>query len=142
MSLVTESHHPPVSLLAPVVDVASAADASLFSHWRWSVEKYHEMVRAGVLDEDDPVELLEGWIVEKMAKSPLHRKVTHSLRKALEHCVPEGWYVDSQEPVALANSEPGPDAVVVRGNSDDFGERHPGPGDVALVAEVTDSNLP
>ncbi len=50
--------------------------------------------------------------------------------------------MDSQEPITLAESEPEPDAVVVRGNSDDFGERHPGPGDVAMVAEVTDSSLP
>jgi Uma2 family endonuclease len=100
------------------------------------------MVRAGILDEDDPVELLEGWIVEKITKSPLHREVTHSLHKVLERFIPDGWYVDSQEPVTLAESEPEPDAVVVRGNSDDFGERHPGPSDVALVAEVTDSSLP
>jgi Uma2 family endonuclease len=145
MSVVTESHDSPANLLTPAVRAAplvDVADASLFLHWRWSVEKYHEMVRAGVISEDDQVELLEGWIVEKMTKSPLHRKVTHSLRKALEHCIPEGWYVDSQEPVTLASSEPEPDAVVVRGSSNDFGERHPGPGDIALVAEVTDSSLP
>ncbi len=31
--------------------------------WRWSVEKYHEMVRSGIIDEDDPVELLDGYAV-------------------------------------------------------------------------------
>ncbi len=148
MSIVSESRGSCVDVpalaapIAPVGEVASIACVPLFSHWRWSVEKYHEMVRTGIIVEDDPVELLEGWIVQKMTKSPLHRKVTHALRKVLERCIPEGWYVDSQEPVTLAESEPEPDAVVVRRNSDDFGDRHPGPGDIALEAEVTDSSLP
>ena len=77
-----------------------------------------------------------------MTKSPFPPQSYAALRKVLERYIPEGWYVDSQEPVTLAESEPEPDAVVMCGNSDDFGERHPGPGDVALVAEVTDSSLP
>jgi hypothetical protein len=28
--------------------------------WRLSVDRYHEMIRAGILTDDDPVELLEG----------------------------------------------------------------------------------
>ena len=28
--------------------------------WPLSVEQYHEMVRAGIIAEDDPVELMEG----------------------------------------------------------------------------------
>jgi hypothetical protein len=109
--------------------------------WRWSVEKYHEMVRSGIIGEDDPVELLDGWIVKKMTKSPRHRLVTYLLREALQRRIPEGWYVDSQEPVTLAASEPEPDVFVVRGTPRDFGDHHPGPGDVALVAEVSDSGL-
>lgn len=43
---------------------------------RISVLEYHEMIRAGILQSGDPVELLEGWLVEKMSKSPVHRIVT------------------------------------------------------------------
>jgi hypothetical protein len=32
---------------------------------RWSVEQYHAIVQAGIIDEDDNVEVLEGWIVKK-----------------------------------------------------------------------------
>ena len=38
--------------------------------WRFSVEQYHAMIQAGILTEDDPVELLEGWLVTKMSKNP------------------------------------------------------------------------
>jgi Uma2 family endonuclease len=99
------------------------------------------MVHRGIIDEDDPVELLDGWIVEKMTKSPLHRTVTGLLREILQRVMPAGWFVDSQDPVTLAASEPEPDAVLVRGNRLDYLDRHPGPGDVALVAEVSDSGL-
>lgn len=117
-------------------------DGPLFRLWRCSVEKYHEMGRAGILTDDDRVELLEGWIVDKMTKYPLHRLAAYRLLKVLEKSIPGGFYADGQNPVALAGSEPEPDAVVVRGDSDDFGDRHPGPADVVLLAEVADSSLP
>ena len=41
----------------------------------------------------------------------------------------------------MARSEPEPDTAVVRGDSEDFGNRHPAPSDLALVAEVADSSL-
>jgi Uma2 family endonuclease len=129
--------------LVSVTEAAVAAPpVATLPFWRWSVEQYHEMVRTGIIAEDDPVELLDGWLVKKMTKSPLHRLVTYLLRETLRRHIPEGWYVDSQEPVTLAASEPEPDVVLVRGNPRDYGDRHPGPGDVALVAEVSDSALP
>jgi len=39
---------------------------------RFSVDEYHQMVRTGILNEDEPVELLEGWIVIKMPRNPEH----------------------------------------------------------------------
>ena len=36
---------------------------------RLGVEQYEEMIRAGIITEDDPVELLDGWLVPKMAKT-------------------------------------------------------------------------
>ncbi len=138
MSIVTDSPETLVASSESPVAVFAAPTASL---WRWSVEKYHEMVRTGIIDEDDPVELLDGWIVQKMTKSPLHRTVTGLLREILQRVMPAGWFVDSQDPVTLSASEPEPDAVLVRGNRRDYLDRHPGPGDVAVVAEVSDSGL-
>ncbi len=40
--------------------------------FRLSVEQYHEMVHSGILTEDDPVELLDGWLVEQKPKKPSH----------------------------------------------------------------------
>lgn len=55
--------------------------------WRISVAQYHQMIKAGILTDGDPVELLEGLLVEKMSKKPSHRAVTLLFRRALEHIV-------------------------------------------------------
>ena len=108
---------------------------------RITVEQYHDMIDAGILGEDDPVELLEGYLVEKMAKKSPHRLSTGLTREALEKIMPPGWYVDSQEPLTTADSEPEPDVYAARGSRRDYADRHPGPGDVALLVEVADSSL-
>lgn len=109
--------------------------------WRLSVDQYHTLIRAGILTEDDPVELLEGWLVYKMPKIPAHRVVTHLIRQALERMVPAGWYVDTQEPITTAASEPEPDVMVIRGETRRYLNRHPEPQEVALVVEVSDATL-
>ncbi len=109
--------------------------------WRLSVDQYHEMIRTGILTNDDQVELLEGWLIAKMPKNPAHHVATYLIRKALESLVPTGWYVESQEPITTANSEPEPDIMVVRGDIRDYLERHPGPEDITLIVEVSDATL-
>lgn len=120
---------------------APADIPSEYKLWRLSVEQYHAMARAGVLTENDPVELLEGWLVYKMTKNPPHSAATRFVRTALEQWIPSGYFVDSQEPITLINSEPEPDVFIVRGRFTDYVEKHPGPEDIALVVEVSDSTL-
>lgn len=76
-----------------------------------------------------------------MPKNPPHRVATKLTRNALEKIVSEGWYVDAQEPITFEDSEPEPDVVIIRGNTRDYLERHPGAIEVALVVEIADSTL-
>jgi Uma2 family endonuclease len=109
--------------------------------FRMSVEQYDEAARLGILNKYDLIELIEGWLVTKMSKKPPHTISTNLLRNVLARVVPEGWYVGTQDPIATGDSEPEPDALLVRGDFRDYPDRHPGPGDVALVVEVADSTL-
>ncbi len=109
--------------------------------WRLSVEQYHVMIDSGILTDDDPVELLEGWLVTKMPKTPRHTFSTQLTREALARIVPSGWHVSDQEPITTVGSEPEPDVVVVRGSLRDYADRHPSPQDIALVVEVADATL-
>lgn len=109
--------------------------------WPLSVEQYHEMINTGILDEDDPVELLEGLLIPKMPKKPPHSLTTELTREALTPLLPLGWHVKGQEPITTEDSEPEPDVAIIRGARRDYLERHPLPQDVALVIEVSDTTL-
>ena len=114
--------------------------------WRMSVAQYHRLIRLGVLTDDDPIELLEGWLVQKMPKKPPHRVATGLLHEELTLLLARaqllnGWHVASQEPLTTGDSEPEPDIAVVRGQLRDYLKRHPGPKDVALVVEVADATV-
>lgn len=109
--------------------------------WRFSVTQYHEMLRAGILAEDDPVELLDGWLVSKMIKNPQHRLATELVREVLDGMTPQGWHVNSQEPITLSASEPEPDVSIIRGSRREYLDRHPVPADIGLVVEIADASL-
>lgn len=109
--------------------------------WRISVARYHQMIKTGILTDDDPVELLEGMLVQKMPKNPAYTLVTGLLLDNLPRVIPVGWHLNFQEPVTTSNSEPEPDVAVVRGTRFDYRDRHAGPEDTALIMEVADATL-
>jgi Uma2 family endonuclease len=105
--------------------------------YRLTVDQYDRMVDSGVLDEDDPVELLGGVLVRQMPKYPRHIVPTEETRIRLERVVPAGWYVRQEGPVRIPEfDKPEPDVAVARGNIRTYSKRHPGPKDIALVVEV------
>lgn len=106
-----------------------------------TVKQYHELIRAGILSEADPVELLEGILVYKMPKNPPHRVCTGKVRRAIEPLLPFGFHYEPHDAVTLPDGEPEPDGAVIRGQIDDYAARHPGPDDVPLIIEVADSSL-
>jgi len=58
-----------------------------------------------------------------------------------DRLAPGGWFVNVQEPITTADSEPEPDIAVIRGNRRQYLASHPGQPDLALVVEVSDSSL-
>ena len=125
--------------LSPILQVPPSVPTD--SIWPLSVRHYHEMIRSGILTAGDPVELLEGLLVVKMAKNPRHTAATQAVRRAVERLLPAGWHVRARDPITLADSEPEPDVAVVRGGPERYEDRHPGPRDVGLVIETADASL-
>ena len=109
--------------------------------WRISVDRYHQMIKTGLLTDDDPVELLEGMLIQKMPKNPAHTLVTGLLLDNLPRLIPSGWHLNFQEPVTTSTSEPEPDVAIVRGTRFDYRDRHASPEDTALIMEVADATL-
>ncbi len=109
---------------------------------RFTVDEYHRMFEAGILVEEDDVELLEGWIVPRMPRNPAHDgMISIVMMDLLTPRLPADYHCRGQSSITTSESEPLPDIAVVRGAKRVFVARHPGPADMAMVVEVADSSL-
>ena len=105
----------------------------------WTVADYHQMIEAGVLDEDDRVELLEGKIVCMSPQRPFHAASVQRSANYLYEMLRNRAYIRAQLPVILGNdSEPEPDIAVVRFDANEYSFRHPEAPDIYLLIEVAD----
>jgi len=109
--------------------------------FRLTVDQYHEMIRNNTLTTDDRVELLDGYLVNKMPQNTPHGSTLDRLDEDLKRLAPRGWRVRTQLPITLATSEPEPDFAIVRGDRHTFDLRHPNGADFGIVIEVADSSL-
>ncbi|HYH65167.1 MAG TPA: Uma2 family endonuclease [Urbifossiella sp.] len=108
---------------------------------RFTVPEYHAMLDAGILTSGDPVELIDGYLVQKMSRNPPHDAAIDLFRAALAPLTRPGTLLRSQQAVTLQDGEPEPDFALVRGTPRSFAQQHPRPGQIILVAEVADSSL-
>ncbi len=101
------------------------------------------MGEAGILGEDDRVELMDGEVVEMWPIGWRHmwyvRQLIRLLASFAETSSGDRYEVDAQNPIALGqHGEPQPDLVLLR---DPPVGRLPGPGEATLVVEVADTSL-
>jgi Uma2 family endonuclease len=99
------------------------------------------MIETSILDENDKVELLDGWIVQMPPVGPSHFACIQRIARVLSSLLPKTWHVRPQGPLTLSASEPEPDVTIAKGDIRDWTDRHPGGSDVALVIEVADTSL-
>jgi Uma2 family endonuclease len=98
------------------------------------------MVDAGILGEDDKVELLDGLLVMREPQGDRHAMVVGLVRAALEKAFGRGYHLREEKPVALDRmSEPEPDVAVIRGRIRDYRDGHP--SKPVLIVEVAVSSL-
>jgi Uma2 family endonuclease len=109
--------------------------------YRFTVKQYHRLIETGILTDNDRVELLEGWIVDKMPHNPPHNISITRINRRLLPLLPEKWLLQVQCAVTLRHSEPEPDFAILRGPEEAYFHRKPVPRDVALLMEVADSSL-
>jgi Uma2 family endonuclease len=119
--------------------IIDRSDATLH---RFSVKDYYRMAETGVLRPDARVELLDGRIIDMSPIGPLHGGVVNRLNHLFNQLSQRRWVVTVQSPVRLNDSsEPEPDVMLVKPAPDFYSSRHPGPEDVFLLIEVSDSTL-
>lgn len=110
-----------------------------------TVSEYHQMAEAGILGEDDPVELLDGRLLTMSPIGPAHLHCVNRLTELLSRRVygrsPAPARISVQNPIRLsATSEPESDLALL--DPDVPQDRTPRPHDTLLVIEVTSSEDP
>jgi Uma2 family endonuclease len=109
-----------------------------------TVDEYESLVRSGGLKSRNRFHLINGYLVAKMTQNPPRRVADELCGAALARILPtDRYHVAAAKPVRLPgrDSEPEPDRCVVRGTIRDYEDHHPGPGEIALIVEVSDSSL-
>ena len=106
---------------------------------RFTVSEYHRMAEAGILGEDDRVELVGGELVEMTPIGSRHLACVVALNHLLVEASGRRWFVSVQNPVRLSErDEPQPDLSLLRGRP---APAPPGPEDVLVTIEVSDTTL-
>ena len=100
------------------------------------------MADEGVFDPEARGELLDGEIIEMLPIGPFHASTSRRLTNYFARLGGGRWLVDMQNPVFLNNrSLPQPDFTLLRSVEGEYGTRHPGPEDIILLVEVSESSL-
>ena len=107
----------------------------------FTVDEYCAMADAGILSENERVELLDGEIIIMPPIGEPHEHGTDWLNRQLNYLLYDRALVRVQESIRLNDgSLPQPDIAVVRLRPDHYRER-PTPADVLLLVEVSDTSL-
>ena len=113
--------------------------APVITRKRFTTHEYERIIAAGVIGEDDRVELLEGEIVEMSPRGPSHSSCVVRLTRLLYKLDAPGAVIRVQDPIHLGEySEPQPDISVVQMREDLYSKGHPEPEDILLLIEVAE----
>ncbi len=122
------------------MSVASPFPDVLERQRRITVDEYHRMIEAGILGEDEHVQLISGTLVAMTPQGRPHARVVQRLNRLLVRAVGDDLEVLTQLPLTLVGeSEPEPDLAVVGAEDAQSGEHHP--RTAVLVIEVAGDSL-
>lgn len=117
--------------------------ALVMRRYRFTLDDYHRMGEAGILTEDDRVELVEGEIIAMSPAGTVHASVVDRLNMLFAARVVGRAIVRVQNSLTLPDhaSELEPDLQLLRPRPDFYIRRRPLPSEVLLVVEVMDSTV-
>lgn len=108
---------------------------------KWTLDEYHRMIAAGILD-DRRVELLKGEIVEISPEGEAHAYFSSEAGEYLIRLVGDRATIRPSKPITLPNnSEPEPDIAIVQRLGREYLEHHPLPENIFWLIEYSDSTL-
>jgi Uma2 family endonuclease len=109
---------------------------------KFTVSDYHRMGDAGILHQDDRLELINGELYEMAPIGSRHAGVVAALTRVLSIGVADRGVLFVQNPIVIPDfSEPQPDLALLAPRRDGYRDALPLPSEVKLVIEVADSTL-
>ncbi len=109
---------------------------------QFSIQDYHQMVVAGILGEDERVELIQGKIIKMSPIGTRYASCVKRLLKLFSQSLGDSVTVAVQDPIELSNlSEPQPDLALLKPRDDFYATGHPQPQDILLLVEVADTTI-
>jgi len=109
---------------------------------RFTVAEYARMVTAGILSEDERVELIDGEVYVMSPIGSLHASMVDRLTRLLVLRCAQAAIVRVQSSIQLNDyTEPEPDFAVLQPRDDFYAQAHPRAADVLFVIEVADTSL-
>jgi Uma2 family endonuclease len=107
--------------------------------YRFDVRQFDRMMSAGIF-VDEKVELVAGKIYT-MTDLPPHTFALGRFHEGLRASLTRSaWTIREEKPILIGRFwAPKPDIAVLRGSDTTYAARHPRPGDVALLIEVSDT---
>ena len=126
-----------------IVDPIRETDIAPFPVKKFAVKEYRKMLQVGIFRSGDPYELLEGWIVPKLRRSPPNASTCAKLQRRLIRAFDDdsGGWIYGYRVIACRTSEPEPVATLTTGPLGKYEKRFPKPAEVGLVIEVSDDSL-
>lgn len=107
-----------------------------------STEEYHLMGQAGIMKEDDRVELINGEIIQMSPIGSNHAGHVKILHAILGERLRTQVVIGVQDPIHLDEfNEPQPDIAVLKPREDFYTKSHPSPAEVFFLIEVADSSF-
>jgi len=110
---------------------------------RWfSVEEYDRMTEAGILTEDDRIELIDGEVVKMSPIGNAHAGCVKRITALCYEQVARLVMISVQDPIQLDDySKPQPDVALLKTRPDYYAQSPPMPADILLIVEVADSSI-
>lgn len=109
--------------------------------YKWTLERYHRAIAAGVFD-DQPLELLRGELIVMPPEREPHAYYNSEVGDYLRAVLGDRAKVREAHPITLPNaSEPIPDLAIVKPLGATYLEHHPYPSDIFWLIEFAYTTL-
>ncbi|WP_017660176.1 Uma2 family endonuclease [Baaleninema simplex] len=109
--------------------------------YKWTIDRYHQAIAAGVFD-DEAIELLRGELIVMPPEREPHAYCNSEAGDYLRAVLGNRAKIREAHPITLPNdSEPIPDLAIVKSLGAVYREHHPYPDDIFWLIEFSNATL-